>query len=86
MGKWTRRAFIGTGTLVGGGFILGVANVVFAPSRHSVRSDDAAGKGELNTWILVTPDNLVTVLVPHCEMGQGAQTGLARATTRCFIA
>ena len=77
MGKWTRRAFIGTGTLVGGGFILGVANVVFAPSRHSVRSDDATDKGELNTWILVTPDNLVTVLVPHCEMGQGAQTGLA---------
>ena len=33
--------------------------------------------GELNTWITVTPDNLVTVLVPHCEMGQGAQTALA---------
>ena len=33
--------------------------------------------GELNTWILVTPDNIVTVLVPHCEMGQGAQTALA---------
>ena len=25
----------------------------------------------------MTPDNLVTVLVPHCEMGQGAQTALA---------
>ena len=33
--------------------------------------------GELTTWILVTPDNIVTVLVPHCEMGQGAQTALA---------
>src|SRR5216684_390558 len=77
MGKWTRRAFIGTGTLLGGGFVLGVAGVALAPSRHSVVSDDAAGKGELNTWITVTPDNLVTVLVPHCEMGQGSQTALA---------
>ncbi len=77
MGKWTRRAFIGTGALVGGGFVLGVTGAVFAPSRHSVRSDDAEATGELNTWILVTPDNIVTVLVPHCEMGQGAQTALA---------
>ena len=77
MGKWTRRAFIGAGTLVGGGFVLGVAGIAFAPSRHSIVSDDAAEEGELNTWITVTPDNLVTVLVPHCEMGQGAQTALA---------
>ncbi len=77
MGKWTRRAFIGAGTIVGGGFVLGVAGAVLAPSRHSVISDDAESTGELNTWILVTPDNLVTVLVPHCEMGQGAQTALA---------
>lgn len=77
MGKWTRRAFIGTGALVGGGFVLGVTGAVFAPSRHSVRSGDPQSTGELNTWILVTPDNVVTVLVPHCEMGQGSQTALA---------
>src|ERR1700730_10739137 len=77
MRKWTRRAFIGTGTLVGGGFVLGVAGVALAPNRLSVVSDNAAEKGELNTWITVTPDNLVTVLVPHCEMGQGSQTALA---------
>src|SRR5258706_13330702 len=77
MRKWTRRAFIGTGTLVGGGFVLGVAGVAFSPSRHSVVSDDAAATGQITTWLLVTPDNLVTVLVPHCEMGQGSQTALA---------
>jgi isoquinoline 1-oxidoreductase beta subunit len=77
MRKWTRRAFIGTGTLVGGGFVLGVAGVAFSPSRHSLVSDDAAATGQLTTWLLVTPDNLVTVLVPHCEMGQGSQTALA---------
>jgi len=77
MGKWTRRAFIGAGTIVGGGFVLGVADVVFAPNRLSVKSDDGGAPGELNTWITVTPDNIVTVLVPHCEMGQGSQTALA---------
>jgi isoquinoline 1-oxidoreductase beta subunit len=75
--KWTRRAFIGAGALTGGGLLLGVTGAILAPSRHSVRSDDADAAGELNTWILVTPDNIVTVIVPHCEMGQGAQTAMA---------
>ena len=77
MGKWTRRAFIGAGSLVGGGFVLGIAGVTLAPGRHSLVSDDAAEKGELTTWITVTPDNFTTILVPHCEMGQGSQTALA---------
>ena len=77
MGKWTRRAFIGAGALAGGGFLLGVTGAIFAPSRHSVRPDDADATGLLNTWIQITPDNIVTVLIPHCEMGQGAQTALA---------
>lgn len=77
MRKWTRRAFVGTGSLVGGGLVLGVAGAAFAPTRHGVRSTDPEGAGELNTWIMVTPDGIVTVIVPHCEMGQGAQTALA---------
>ncbi len=56
---------------------LGVAGAALAPARHGLRSEDAENTGELTTWILVTPDNFVTVLVPHCEMGQGAQTALA---------
>ena len=76
MRKWTRRAFIGTGSLVGGGFVLGVAGLTFAPSRHSVVSAGGSG-GQLTTWITVTSDDLVTVIVPHCEMGQGTHTALA---------
>jgi isoquinoline 1-oxidoreductase beta subunit len=76
MGKWTRRAFIGTGTLAGGGCVLGVAGLALAPSRHSVVREHS-GVGDLTTWITITPDNLVTVLVPHCEMGQGTHTALA---------
>lgn len=75
--KWSRRAFIGAGTVAGGGFLLGVAGFTFAPGRHSLVSADAAEKGQLTTWITVTPDNIVTILIPHCEMGQGTPTALA---------
>ena len=34
-------------------------------------------KGQLTTWITITPDNVVTILIPHCEMGQGTPTALA---------
>ncbi|MDH4062868.1 MAG: molybdopterin-dependent oxidoreductase [Acidobacteriota bacterium] len=77
MNKWTRRTFIGAGTMAGGGFLLGVAGFTFAPGRHTLVAADAAEKGQLTTWITVTPDNVVTVLIPHCEMGQGTPTALA---------
>jgi len=77
MRTWTRRAFIGAGTVAGGGFVLGVVGAALAPNRMTVRSDGGTQPGELNTWITVTPDSFVTVLVPHCEMGQGSQTALA---------
>jgi len=70
MGKWTRRGLLAAGGLVGGGLVLGVA---VAPNRLRIKGDTQA----LNTWVKITPDNRITVLVPHCEMGQGAQLGLA---------
>src|SRR5258708_2456311 len=75
--RWSRRAFIGAGTVAGGGFLLGVAGFTFAPSRYSLVSADAADKGQLTTWITITPDNVITILIPHCEMGQGTPTALA---------
>jgi isoquinoline 1-oxidoreductase beta subunit len=75
--RWSRRAFIGAGTVAGGGFLLGVAGFTFAPGRHTLVSADAADRGQLTTWITIGPDNHVTILVPHCEMGQGSQTALA---------
>ncbi|HEY2151307.1 MAG TPA: molybdopterin cofactor-binding domain-containing protein [Vicinamibacterales bacterium] len=75
--RWSRRAFIGAGTVAGGGFLLGVAGFTFAPGRHGLVSADAAERGQLTTWITISPDNSVTILVPHCEMGQGTLTALA---------
>jgi isoquinoline 1-oxidoreductase beta subunit len=78
MGKWTRRAVLTVGGVVGGGLALGLAEVAFAPNRFGILPK--AGPGDaprLTVWLEVTPDNIVTVLVPHCEMGQGVQTALA---------
>ena len=77
MRKWTRRAFIGAGTLVGGGLVLGVGGMRSRPAVTAV-DDDGAGRraaDDLDRWS--RPTIIVTVLVPHCEMGQGSQTALA---------
>lgn len=76
MNKWTRRTFIATGGLVGGGLVLGLAGVAFAPNRLGVVPEDGDNHW-LTTWVKIGPDNSVTVLVPHCEMGTGVHTALA---------
>jgi isoquinoline 1-oxidoreductase beta subunit len=77
MGKWSRRAFITSGIAVGGVVVFGVA----------VRRGDRAGKvsgliaesGDaiFDIWLKISPDNTVTAIVPHAEMGQGVHTTLA---------
>jgi isoquinoline 1-oxidoreductase beta subunit len=77
MNKWTRRAFIGAGSVVGGGLAIGIGEFVFAPNRLGLAPPAEANGVRLTTWIKLATDNTVTVVVPHCEMGQGSQTGLA---------
>jgi isoquinoline 1-oxidoreductase beta subunit len=77
MRTWTRRTFVATGGLVGGGLALGIAGLAFAPNRLSVVPKASKGPPRLTTWITIAPDNTITVTVPHCEMGQGVQTALA---------
>lgn len=78
MGKWTRRAFITTGVVAGGGFIVGVA---LRPGHRTpelaslVTNDDET---LVNAWVKLDESNVATVIVPHSEMGQGAQTALAQ--------
>jgi len=78
MGKWTRRALIATGGVVGGGLLLGAGLFALAPNRIGLRPDeDDPAAAQLATWLKITPDNEILVLVPHAELGQGAQTALA---------
>jgi isoquinoline 1-oxidoreductase beta subunit len=77
MGKWTRRTFIAAGSLLGGGLVLGVGAIAVAPNRLRIVPARGDGAERLTTWIKITPDNYVIAVIPHCEMGQGALTGVA---------
>ncbi|MES3008952.1 MAG: molybdopterin cofactor-binding domain-containing protein [Pseudomonadota bacterium] len=74
--KINRRRFLLGTTLVGGGLLIGYATT--RPSKHAVANDTLAANGQsfLTTWLRIDPDNTVTVLVPHSEMGQGVLTSL----------
>ncbi|MBX3494475.1 MAG: molybdopterin-dependent oxidoreductase, partial [Parvibaculum sp.] len=75
--KPTRRQLLVAGGLAGGGLLLGVA--VSGPSRRGLADKLAAEGGErfVTTWLKISPDNIVTVYVPHSDMGQGPITALA---------
>lgn len=84
-GTWTRRALLISGGLLGGGLLLGVTAVGGATgylSLHDRRAyqagglDDEAAGPLVNLWLRISPDNRITLISPHTEMGQGAQTGL----------
>ena len=78
MGKWTRRAFLTTGVIAGGGLIVGVA--IRPGNQASEMSDLLGGDGGqfVHAYVRIDSDNTITVMVPHSEMGQGAQTALAQ--------
>lgn len=77
MGKWSRRAFITTGIAAGGVVVFGVAirrGDRTAKVRHLIANENDA---IFDTWLKIAPDNTITVIVPHAEMGQGVHTTLA---------
>ena len=77
MNKWTRRAFIGTGGLVGTGLIVGIGGIAYVSKQIKKYSGEGMGQGSsLNAWIRISPDNSVTIAVARAEMGQGVYTSL----------
>ena len=78
MGKWTRRSFITAGVVGGGALVIGVG--LRMGNRVEELTPLVAGRGEqlVNAWVKIGEDNRVTAIVPHSEMGQGAQTALAQ--------
>ncbi len=73
MRKLTRRAFLISGGVLGGGLLLGY---IATPNRLAMRAKSSADNTWLTTWVSIAADNTVTVLVPHAEMGQGVHTAL----------
>jgi len=77
MGKWTRRAFISAGVLTSGVVIFGVA---VRPGNRADKVRDLIANDDdavFNVWVKIAPDNTVTTVLPHAEMGQGVHTTLA---------
>lgn len=78
MNKWTRRAFISAGVIAGGGILVGVAMRPgnLADGLEEIVAED--GETLVHAFVKIDQDNVVTAVVPHAELGQGAQTALAQ--------
>ncbi|MEZ5040522.1 MAG: molybdopterin cofactor-binding domain-containing protein [Saprospiraceae bacterium] len=75
--KWTRRAFIITGGVVGTGLVVGVGGLMHVNKAIKKYSGKGMGEGaSLNAWIRIAPDNSITLAIPRAEMGQGVYTSL----------
>ncbi len=68
--KLNRRSFLVASAAAGGGLALGF----HLPGRH--QQAEAAVSPEVNAWIVISPDDSVTIRVAMMEMGQGSSTGL----------
>lgn len=74
--KPSRRAFLaGTAGIMVGFYLAPMGRASAAPAR-GVSAGAPAGTFEANAFVHIAPDDTVTVLCKHLEMGQGPTTGL----------
>lgn len=76
MGVLSRRNVLVGTALVGGGLMVGVK---FSPDKRLARAREMLenpGENLITTWVKISQDNIITVIVPHAEMGQGVHTSL----------
>jgi isoquinoline 1-oxidoreductase subunit beta len=66
-----RRTIVMAGAAAAAGLVLGIAGCGRDVARRAVSA-------ELNAWLAIAPDGLVTIRVNTNDLGQGAQTGLAQ--------
>lgn len=70
----SRRTFLKSATIVGGGLVLGIDLFCQKVSKQQTPSQD--GSFNPNVWLRVDKNNLVTIIVAKSEMGQGVYTAL----------
>ncbi|PYM79349.1 MAG: twin-arginine translocation pathway signal protein, partial [Candidatus Rokuibacteriota bacterium] len=66
----TRRRFLQTTALAGAALVVG-----FRLEDHAAAAADEVLAP--NAFVRIAPDNTVTIVGKHIEMGQGSHTGLA---------
>jgi len=67
-----RREFLKVSAAAGGGLLIGL----YLPGRLEAATNPAAAEFIPNAFLRITPDNTITVISKHLEMGQGVYTGL----------
>ena len=77
---FSRRGLIFTGLSATGALVIGIPMEAEAGPQPPVMADGANPAKELTAFLIIEPDNTVTVRVPHQEMGQGTTTALAMLT------
>ena len=69
----SRRTFLKAGAALGAGLTLGF----YLPAGRAAQQTAATATAFApNAFLRIAPDNTITVLVKHLEMGQGVYTGL----------
>lgn len=71
----SRRAFLTTGLAAGGGLLLTLNLTHAAQASEPIAVVPAAG-AELNPFISIAPDGVVTIVAKNPEVGQGSKTML----------
>lgn len=75
-----RRTLVVAALSAAGGLAIGLpleAKTRASPPRSVVWSDGQNPDREMTAWLIIDPDNSVTVRLPHQELGQGTSTALA---------
>ena len=71
----SRRSFIVTSATVTGGLLIGLQFP--ACGQYSAESVPSV-EGEVFNWVVVAPDNTVTIRIAQMEIGQGTMTAMAQ--------
>jgi isoquinoline 1-oxidoreductase beta subunit len=77
----TRRSFLVAAMSAAGGLAIGVSIPGFAPAAPLSggtpwSNDQVPGSGEVNAWIVIDPDDTVTIRCAKSEMGEGVLTAM----------
>jgi isoquinoline 1-oxidoreductase beta subunit len=80
----SRRAFLAGSAAVGGGLVIGLAlpgglRRIFAQETAPAAAPTAPKVIPPNAFIRIAPDDTVTILLKHSEMGQGISTSMPMA-------
>src|SRR5262249_42077263 len=79
---YSRRQILVAGATLSGGLALGL--FIPGPARAAVPeldarfwADETANPNEINAWVVIEPDDTVSLRCPMAEMGQGTASGIA---------